>query len=84
MTKEKTKEEKTQDSSLSPEPSQPTLPFNPDEIKPTNMYSRGSHGGIDDEYYIIGYVQIMNNNFFTRQSCRIIRILRDQTNTKGR
>ena len=52
MTKEKTKEEKTQDSSLSPEPSQPTLPFNPDEIKPTNMYSRGSHGGIDDEYYI--------------------------------
>ena len=52
MTKEKTKEEKTQDSSLNPEPSQPTLPFNPDEIKPTNMYSRGSHGGIDDEYYI--------------------------------
>ena len=52
MTKEKTKEEKTQDSSLSPEPSQPTLPFNPDETKPTNMYSRGSHGGIDDEYYI--------------------------------
>ena len=52
MTKEKTKEEKTQDNSLSPEPSQPTLPFNPDEIKPTNMFTHGSHGGIDDEYYI--------------------------------
>ena len=35
-----TKKEETQDSSLSPEP------------KITNMYSHGSHGGIDDEYYI--------------------------------
>ena len=52
MTVDKTKEEKTQDNSLSPEPSQPTLPFNPDEIKPTNMFTHGSHGGIDDEYYI--------------------------------
>ena len=40
MTKEKTREQKTQDSSLSPEP------------KITNMYSHGSGGGIDDEYYI--------------------------------
>ena len=52
MSKEKTEEQKGQDSSLSPEPSQPTLPFNPDEIKPTNMFTHGSHGGIDDEYYI--------------------------------
>ena len=37
MTKEK---QKGQDSSLNPEP------------KITNMYSHGSHGGIDDEYYI--------------------------------
>ena len=37
MTKEK---QKGQDSSLSPEP------------KITNMYSHGSGGGIDDEYYI--------------------------------
>ena len=35
-----TKKEETQDSSLSPEP------------KITNLYSHGSHGGIDDEYYI--------------------------------
>ena len=50
MTKEKTTEEqKAQDSSLSPEPGTP----NPEsEPKITNMYSRGSHGGIDDEYYI--------------------------------
>jgi hypothetical protein len=37
MTKEK---QKGQDSSLSPEP------------KITNMYSHGSGGGIDDEYYV--------------------------------
>ena len=37
MTKEK---QKGQDSSLNPEP------------KITNMYSHGSGGGIDDEYYI--------------------------------
>ena len=50
MTKEKTTEEqKAQDSSLSPEPGTP----NPEsEPKITNMYSHGSHGGIDDEYYI--------------------------------
>ena len=35
-----TKKEETQDSSLSPEP------------KITNMFTHGSHGGIDDEYYI--------------------------------
>ena len=35
-----TKKEETQDSSLSPEP------------KITNLYSHGSGGGIDDEYYI--------------------------------
>ena len=35
-----TKKEETQGSSLSPEP------------KITNLYSHGSHGGIDDEYYI--------------------------------
>ena len=35
-----TKKEETQDSSLSP------------ESKITNLYSHGSHGGIDDEYYI--------------------------------
>jgi hypothetical protein len=40
MTKEKTREQKTQDSSLNPEP------------KITNMYSHGSGGGIDDEYYV--------------------------------
>ena len=49
MTKEKTKEEKTQDSSLNPEPGNP----NPEsEPKITNMFTHGSHGGIDDEYYI--------------------------------
>ncbi len=40
MTKEKTREQKSQDSSLSP------------ESKITNLYSHGSGGGIDDEYYI--------------------------------
>ena len=35
-----TKKEETQDSSVSPEP------------KITNMFTHGSHGGIDDEYYI--------------------------------
>ena len=35
-----TKKEETQDSSLNPEP------------KITNMFTHGSHGGIDDEYYI--------------------------------
>jgi len=50
MTKEKTTEEqKAQDSSLSPEPGTP----NPEsEPKITNMFTHGSHGGIDDEYYI--------------------------------
>ena len=38
--KRKNKEEKTQDSSLNPEP------------KITNTFTHGSHGGIDDEYYI--------------------------------
>ena len=46
MTKEKTKEEKTQDSS--PKPESAPAPVS----KITNMYSHGSHGGIDDEYYI--------------------------------
>ena len=40
MTKEKTREQKSQDSSLNP------------ESKITNLYSHGSCGGIDDEYYI--------------------------------
>ena len=40
MTKEKTREQKSQDSSLNP------------ESKITNLYSHGSGGGIDDEYYI--------------------------------
>ena len=35
-----TKKEETQDSFQSPEP------------KITNMFTHGSHGGIDDEYYI--------------------------------
>ena len=49
MTVDKTKEEKTQDSSLNPEPGNP----NPEsEPKITNMFTHGSHGGIDDEYYI--------------------------------
>ena len=49
MTKEKTKEEKTQDSSLNPEPGNPNSESEP---KITNMFTHGSHGGIDDEYYI--------------------------------
>jgi hypothetical protein len=40
MTKEKTREQKSQDSSLNP------------ESKITNLYSHGSGGVIDDEYYI--------------------------------
>ena len=40
MTKEKTREQKSQDSSLNP------------ESKITNLYSHGSGEGIDDEYYI--------------------------------
>ena len=59
MSKEKTEEQKARyrslskvavaARSLSPEPGTP----NPEsEPKITNMYSRGSHGGIDDEYYI--------------------------------
>ena len=46
MTVDKTKEEKTQDSS--PKPESAPAPVS----KITNMYSHGSHGGIDDEYYI--------------------------------
>ena len=47
MTKEKTTEEqKAQDSSLNPESAPAPV------SKITNMYSHGSHGGIDDEYYI--------------------------------
>ena len=49
MSKEKTEEQKGQDRSLSPEPGTP----NPEsEPKITNMFTHGSHGGIDDEYYI--------------------------------
>ena len=40
MKKETTEEQEVQDSSLNPEP------------KITNLYSHGSGGGIDDEYYI--------------------------------
>ena len=49
MSKEKTEEQKGQDSSLNPEPGTP----NPEsEPKITNLFTHGSHGGIDDEYYI--------------------------------
>ena len=49
MSKEKTEEQKGQDRSLSPEPGTP----NPEsEPKITNMFTHGSGGGIDDQYYI--------------------------------
>ena len=51
MSKEKTEEQKAQDSSLNPEPKTPESAPAP-VSKITNMYSHGSHGGIDDEYYI--------------------------------
>ena len=46
-----TKKEETQDSSLSPEP-KTSEPEPAPVSKITNLYSHGSHGGIDDEYYI--------------------------------
>ncbi len=52
MTVDKTKEEKTQDSSLNPEPKKANLVYSEHEPGMTNMYSHGSGGGIDDEYYI--------------------------------
>ena len=51
MKKEKTKEQKGQDSSLNPEP-KTSEPEPAPVSKITNLYSHGSHGGIDDEYYI--------------------------------
>ena len=47
-----TKKEETQDSSLNPEPKKANLVYSEHEPGMTNMYSHGSGGGIDDEYYI--------------------------------
>ena len=49
MTKEK---QKDQDSSLNPESKIANLVYSEHEPGMTNMYSHGSGGGIDDEYYI--------------------------------
>ena len=49
MTKEK---QKDQDSSLNPETKKANLVYSEHEPGMTNMYSHGSGGGIDDEYYI--------------------------------
>jgi len=52
MTKEKTREQKSQDSSLNPESKKANLVYSEHKTGMTNMYSHGSGGGIDDEYYI--------------------------------
>jgi len=73
MTKEK---QKDQDSSLNPETKKANLVYSEHEPGMTNMYSHGSGGGIDDEYYIneiIGIDEIRYDHFIKKPEPRLQR-----------